>query len=221
MKMWGAMMLHTLFMFFVFGPFIASITSGGGGDACTDLDDTECDDTETCSWDGSTSTCAQTEEESSILMEIIAAIGPFIHVILMPVFMKKKKDHMAAELERATSVTQLQLEPGGKTVVFNIKYTLKQKIFVWTVGLLIWLGGKIVSVVKYVGLDLSSLWFPLPFFEFWQAQLQIQNYRILGAKLRLNASMADAYFLFLSEGLYNFYTMGFYSRGCSLIDCAC
>ena len=34
----------------------------------------------------------------------------------------------------------------------------------------------------------------------------------MGAKVRLNATQADAYFLFLKEGILNFYTLGFYRR---------
>jgi len=40
----------------------------------------------------------------------------------------------------------------------------------------------------------------------------VQNYRINGAKVRLNASPADAYFLFCKEALLNFYTMGLYAK---------
>ena len=40
----------------------------------------------------------------------------------------------------------------------------------------------------------------------------MKNYRIKGAKVRLNATQADAYFLFLKEGILNFYTLGFYRR---------
>lgn len=46
----------------------------------------------------------------------------------------------------------------------------------------------------------------------WEAELQVKNYRIKGCQVRLNASMADAYFLFLKEGILNFYTLGFYRR---------
>ena len=35
----------------------------------------------------------------------------------------------------------------------------------------------------------------------------MKNYRIKGAKVRLNATQADAYFLFLKEGILNFYTL--------------
>ena len=45
-----------------------------------------------------------------------------------------------------------------------------------------------------------------------EAELQVKNYRIKGCQVRLNASMADAYFLFLKEGILNFYTLGFYRR---------
>ena len=46
----------------------------------------------------------------------------------------------------------------------------------------------------------------------WEAELQVKNYRIKGCQVRLNASMADAYFLFLKEGILSFYTLGFYRR---------
>lgn len=44
----------------------------------------------------------------------------------------------------------------------------------------------------------------MPFFEFFKAKYQIKNYRIMGASVRLNAGQADAYFLFLSQALWNF-----------------
>jgi hypothetical protein len=66
---------------------------------------------------------------------------------------------------------------------------------------------------------MSMYWWPIrcrPFFEFFKAKCQVRNYRIKGAKVRLNAGQADAYFLFLSESLWNFC-----ERTPSASSCAC
>ena len=124
--------------------------------------------------------------------------------------MKKKQEKSAAELALRTSGIQqdAMMDDNEKTRVFAIKFTFCQSIFIAIVGRIITLIGFLIKIAKLCGLDLSTFFFPLPFFNFWKATLQVQNYRINGAKVRLNAGQADAYFLFLKEGLLNFYTLG-------------
>lgn len=107
-------------------------------------------------------------------------------------------------MKRGSGAFVTELDEAATSVVFNVKYTLGQKIFIFFLGNLIDLGTFVVKIFDSVGLDLSNFWFPMPFFEFFKAKCQCKNYRIKGAKVRLTASQADAYFHFLSESLWNF-----------------
>ena len=139
-------------------------------------------------------------------MPVLTGLGPYIHLVILPIFMLQKHRHSAGEAERRTALEQTELEPGGKTVLFSANYTCAQRVFIFVIGRVIEIVSCIIAVLELLNIDLRSFWFPMPFFEFWKAKKQIAHYRILGASLRLNASQADAYFLFLSEALGNFYT---------------
>jgi hypothetical protein len=133
--------------------------------------------------------------------------GPAIHVILIPTFMIIKYRHSKQQTDRSkrgSGAFVTELDEASTSVVFNIKFTLGQKIFIFFLGNLIDLGTFVIKLAEIVGLDLTNFWFPMPFFEFFKAKCQVGNYRIKGAKVRLNASQADAYFHFLSESLWNF-----------------
>ena len=145
-------------------------------------------------------------------VKFVMIAGPFIHCIMMPFFILQKKRYLANERKASLTKTNSTFEPGGKTVVFSIRFTLIQKIFMLCVGMEIAFINGLIKIISIIGLDLSCFWFPQPFYEFWQSQLQVKNYQILGAKLRLNATQADAYFRFIEEALLNFYTFGLYSK---------
>ena len=133
--------------------------------------------------------------------------GPAIHVLLLPIFMIIKKRHGNQQTERTSrgsGSVETQLDADGPNVVFNIKFTLPQKILIFLLGQFIDLGTSVVRLFEIFGLDLTNFWFPMPFYEFFKAKCQVKNYRIQGAEVRLNASQADAYFRFLSESLWNF-----------------
>jgi hypothetical protein len=125
------------------------------------------------------------------------SIGPFIHVVLIPVFICRANSHRKEEAcrsKRGSGMVETQLDGAATSVIFNIKYTLKQKIFIFFIGNLIDLGTSFIELFEVFGLDLTNFWFPMPFWEFYKAKCLVKNYRIKGAKVRLNASQADAYF---------------------------
>jgi hypothetical protein len=138
---------------------------------------------------------------------ILLGCGPAVHVILLPIFMFLKRRHGKDQIQRmsrGSGNVETQLDDDGQNMIFSIKYTLGQKIFILLIGKLIDLGTFLVRLWEIVGLDLSNFWFPMPFWEFFKAKCQVKNYRIKGAKVRLNASQADAYFRFLSGSLWDF-----------------
>ena len=143
-------------------------------------------------------------KKSTPINTILLGIGPAIHVLLLPIFMCIKKSHGKAQSQRSMAMEETRLDDDATSVIFNIKFTLGQKIFIFFIGNIIDLGSFLIGLWKIIGLDLSNFWFPMPFFEFFKAKCQVKNYRIKGARVRLNASPADAYFLFLSQALWNF-----------------
>ena len=117
----------------------------------------------------STLNCDCTSSESSFdFMQLVTAIGPFIHCILMPYFMKQKQEYGKKQLEASLDANResAMMQDDGKMVVFAIKYTLGQKIFIFICGTIIKLVGFAISIAKMAGMDFSSFWFPLPFFNF-------------------------------------------------------
>ena len=187
--LWIAYFVHTLLTLFVWGPLASAASSGGV--IAGFFQSFIFDFTPYLRW---------------------LAIEPFIHLILMPLFIQRKKQYVGEQRVSSLTKQQSNLDPEGKTVVFSIKFTLMQKIFIFFVGNWIKLIAFIIKLLSFIGIDLSCFWFPMPFFQFWLATLQVKNYRILGAKVRLNAIQADAYFKFLHEALCNFYTFGLYSK---------
>ena len=172
-----------------------------------------------CGYDEYYDDCICTcESESVSFGQCLTAISPFVHVLVLPFFMWKKRQH-ALGLQVASSAipnsraSPVMLQQRGESVVFAIRYNCCQTIFIGTVGRLIQLVEFLINLLKLVRIDCSSFFFPLPFYQFWKAQLQVENYRISGARICLNALQADAYFLFLKEALLNLYTLGFY-RSC-------
>ena len=89
----------------------------------------------------------------------------------MPYFMKQKQEYGKKQLEASLDANResAMMQDDGKMVVFAIKYTLGQKIFIFICGTIIKLVGFAISIAKMVGMDFSSFWFPLPFFNFWCA----------------------------------------------------
>ena len=86
----------------------------------------------------------------------------------MPYFMKQKQEYGKKQLEASLDANResAMMQDDGKMVVFAIKYTLGQKIFIFICGTIIKLVGFAISIAKMAGMDFSSFWFPLPFFNF-------------------------------------------------------
>ena len=71
--------------------------------------------------------------EDNGFIVLLSALGPFIHVLLMPYFMLKKKAQLEeTDLQNELSASGLResavMDADGKTVVFAIKFTLCQKV---------------------------------------------------------------------------------------------
>ena len=140
-------------------------------------------------------------------------LGMVFHIGFMIYFMAKKKKDLAKEATKDYGETTLTAD--GKTIIFSRKMTFCQKLFSGTVGLLLSLIDFILTVVANVTpLDLRVIFFPLPFYNYWKSKLLVGNMRIKGAKIRLNATYSDAYFLWLKIQRNNLLTLGCYEQFC-------
>lgn len=143
---------------------------------------------------------------------MILGLGPWLHVLLLPFFMYKKQNNTKIAAEHKSSAEPVEFEEGGKNVIFSVKYTLCENIFMGTVGFFFNIIETIVWVLAQVGLDLSSFVIWAPFWNFWKSQTLLNNYRINGAKIKFEASQADAYHEFLWQSMLNFFTFSLYSN---------
>ena len=110
-------------------------------------------------------------------------------------------------------------EPGNKTVLFAHEYTSGQKCFLYTVGMLVDVVNKIITIIhSLVFLDLSLLWFPMPFYKFWCYQTLVQSklpLQVRGERTQLEAHFGDFYFLWLRTKLTNLVTFGIFEKCCA------
>ena len=91
--------------------------------------------------------------EDSDFVTIITVLSPFVHVLALPFFMKKKAKHSVLEKQLSGSVQPSQvMDDDAKTRIFAIKFTLCQSIFIFFVGNAISLVGFIIKIVKLCGL---------------------------------------------------------------------
>lgn len=160
------------------------------------------------------------EEGTVTPWTLLVTVGPAVHVTMIPVFCAVAKYYQQSENKRrAELIKEVQREgrrvsledmreAGGQTIFFSAKLTLKETIIAGVLGTIIDIVSMILSLLP---IDLSNFWFPEPFYLFWRAKLQARHYRIQGAELRLNASMADGYYLWCYEALFNFYSFNLYS----------
>ena len=187
--LWFGYVLHTAIMHFVVAPIINSVMDeDNDGDEVT-------------------------------LVTLLVTVGPAVHVTMIPVFCAVAKYYEQSENKRRAELIKKaqregrhvsiedMREAGGRTIFFSAKLTLKEKIITGVLGVII---DIVRLILSFMPTDLSNFWFPEPFYLFWRAKLQTRHYRILGAELRLNASMADGYFLWCYEALFNFYTFHLY-----------
>eukprot|EP01046_Picozoa_sp_COSAG06_P032816 COSAG06_NODE_3306_length_5529_cov_7.228913_1_plen_451_part_00 len=100
-------------------------------------------------------------DSSGITMAVLLGTGPAIHVLLLPFFMCCKKKQLKKESKRSMVSHQTELDDDGKSIIFNIKFSLGQKIFIFFIGNIIDLGSFIIGLAGIVGLDLSNFWFPM------------------------------------------------------------
>eukprot|EP01044_Picomonas_judraskeda_P018601 COSAG03_NODE_3726_length_1857_cov_428.260523_2_plen_229_part_00 len=88
---------------------------------------------------------------------ILLSTGPAVHVLLLPIFMIIKKRHGNQQVERrsrGSGSVETQLDANGPNVVFNIKFTLPQKIFIFFLGQFIDLGTAIIRLFEIVGANI-------------------------------------------------------------------
>ena len=78
--------------------------------------------------------------------------GPLVHVILIPFFGYYKIYSTESERQRALEVETEELDDEhGKTVIFSIRYTCCQYIYVYSIGL-------VLNFVSYVIQFLAFFW---------------------------------------------------------------
>ena len=152
--------------------------------------------------------------------EIILLVGPCVHCLLMPFLWVHKhredkkwiENHLNDDVVVATA-----LDPEAKTTIFSRKLTCGMKCKVFLLKFTLGLVNFVLRIIKYSTggvIDLSAFWFPAPFYNFWEAKMQIDLIQINGAKICTNATQADAYMKFCTEAVLNFWTLGFYGKCC-------
>ena len=141
---------------------------------------------------------------------------PFVHIILLPTFAFRKllnKDKPPAD-KQVFPEGEVEIDPEAKTVIFAFKLAFCDKVISLTFGLLLYIISKIITILKFVQIDLSSAWFPEPFWKFYNSKLALRAYQIDGAKMRFDARQEDAYLKFQFEAVMNFFTLSFYKMCC-------
>jgi len=151
-------------------------------------------------------------KEITFLIDNVVPFLPFVHLVLLPIFAYRKllfKKRPVPE-DPAAAV----LDPDAKTVIFAQKMACCDKIICLTIGTFLDIVSFIIKVLGYIGLDLKSIWFPEPFYQFYTAKLELKAYQIDGAKFRFDARQEDAYLKFQFEGVMNFFTLGLFGMCC-------
>ena len=127
---------------------------GRGCDYGTD----DCDCYGQCYGSSSSSSSSSSSGSSSTpTTTILLSTGPAVHVLLLPIFMIIKKRHGNQQVERrsrGSGSVETQLDANGPNVVFNIKFTLPQKIFIFFLGQFIDLGTAIIRLFEIVGANI-------------------------------------------------------------------
>ena len=144
----------------------------------------------------------------------VAKIVPylsFVHLLLLPIFAYRK--HMNFK-NPPPEEPAAELDPDAKTVIFSHKLSCCEKIVRFTFGIILGIVSIILRVLGMAGLDLKSLWFPEPFWNFYNAKLELRSYQIDGCKLKFDARQEDAYLKFQYEAVMNFYTLGLFGMCC-------
>ena len=84
-----------------------------------------------------------------------------VRSIRSPFFMFQKCKFDDLQRRNSLTATAGVLRVDGPCVVFAVKLTLCQKIFDISVGNIISLVNVFIKILKFIGIDLSSFWFPM------------------------------------------------------------
>ena len=147
----------------------------------------------------------------SVLTGTVIPFLPFVHIILLPTFAFRKLLNVGKPPPEEPPTA---MDPDAKTVVFAFKLACVDKVIAMTFGVLLYIISTVISILKYAQIDLSSAWFPEPFWKFYNAKLALRAYQIDGAKMRFDARQEDAYLKFQYEAVMNFWTLGFFGMCC-------
>lgn len=143
-------------------------------------------------------------------LDTIIPLLPGVHLILLPIMAFRKYKTGDVPVEDTAS----ELDPDAKTVIFAVKLAFCDKLIKMTFGLILALISLVLKILKFAQIDLTSAWFPEPFWQFYNAKLQLRAYQIDGCKLRFEARQEDAYIKFQYEAIMNFYTLGLFKKCC-------
>jgi hypothetical protein len=136
----------------------------------------------------------------------------FFHCVAIPIFIYIKDRHVYGEQLWAHDKDDAGLSEDGDTVLFFQQPTCCQALILGFLGLFIRFIRSVLKIVKVIArVDLTIYFIPEPFFDLYEKKVLVSNYIIKGARVRVNASYADAYFKFVSGRLWSFYTLGCYS----------
>ena len=144
-------------------------------------------------------------------MVVSACYNSLFHVFVMGVLILRRIQGNDNN-EQTRQVPPTSLNASAQTVVFSAQLTCCEELFFATIGRIIQLVDRCISILSMIGIDLSPFFFPMPFFKFYHARLFTSHYRIQGARIYLNAGFSDAYFLYLQERMLNFLTFTVYTR---------
>ena len=140
------------------------------------------------------------------------AFGSVVHVVCMAFFIYKR--HHGGGQPQWHPSPQAPVAGGPVHTIMSADLTCCEKCWVYTIGWFIKQVELIIWFVANFGLDLAPFFFPLPFYNFYQAQLMTRHYRFFHERyrIRLHAGHADSYFLWLLEKILNFVTLSLYKK---------
>lgn len=155
-----------------------------------------------------------------LLVDSMLAImyGGLLHLFIAPVVILLKLFGILKPVSRTVLITKRKDQKPPKEnawVLQSLKLTFWQKMFSMILGTINAIAMRIISVLAMVGLDLSVMWFPGPFFDLMDKSMLVNNMWIGGHRMYLSAAWHDAYLFFLFEKSTNFLTLTIYSRMCA------
>ena len=172
----------------------------------------------------------EAEAEATLdALDVLILLLPGVHLIILPLMALRKYRHgqrPMLDTGDATATTADDDEDDGNQshqshkgrgrdmVIFSHELPWRDRLVKFSFGTFLAFVSLALRLLRLLQIDLTSAWFPEPFWRFYIAKLELRSYRIHGRKLRFDARQEDAYIKFQYEALMNFYTLGLFKWCC-------